>query len=129
MKFTYWLLVLVMLVCLAFSTGCLPVVPEEPEEPIPALSIEISDLSWKVCGNHHHIYYAIENTGDVGVNYELTFVVDFDGHTDITVIVESDESLEVGSKLWFDTKVECLICSDLGNNEIVSVNVTYDLWE
>jgi len=116
-----------MIFAMVFSTGCF-VVPEEPEEPIPVLSIEVVVLGSYICGDHQHIPYSVENDGDVGVDYELEFVVGFDGHQDRTFIVESDGPLKVGDKVDKNLMVQCGDCGNLGDYPIDSVNVTYELW-
>ena len=122
-------LVLVMLLCLILSAGCFPVVPDEPDEPVPVLSIDVDILGWYPCGDHHHINYSVENDGNVDVNYELEFVVNFDGHQPRTFVVESDEPLEVGDEINKSLKIQCDYCENLGAYSIDSVDVTYELWE
>ena len=122
-----YLLIFLMIFAMVFSTGCF-VVPEEPEEPIPVLSIEVVVLGSYICGDHQHIPYSVENDGDVGVDYELEFVVGFDGHQDRTFIVESDGPLKVGDKVDKNLMVQCGDCGNLGDYPIDSVNVTYELW-
>jgi len=122
-------LMLIMLLCLVLSAGCIPVVPEEPDEPMPILSIDVDILGWYPCGDHHHISYSVENDGNVDVNYELEFVVEFDGHYGRTFIVESDGTLEVGDEVNKSLKIQCADCESLGDYEIDSVDVNYELWE
>lgn len=127
MKFIYLCLALIMVLCMVFSTGCIPVTPDEPEPDVPVLSVGIDLGSWESgC-----IYYTIENDGDVDVNYELTFVVDLYGHVDIVLVEESDEILEVGDLSSKCVKIECPNCGTAGweIEDILSVNVTYELWE
>ena len=125
----YICLVLAMLVCLVFSVSCIPAVPVIPEEPepVPILSVDVNIGSWE----DGCIYYTIENNGDVDVNYELTFVVDLYGHVDIMLVVESDEILEVGTQLTKCVKIVCPNCGTAKweNEDILSVSVTYELWE
>lgn len=124
MKFARWYLVFAILVCLVFSTGCIPVIPEEPEEPIPVLSAEVYGVIWNDDGD---ICCYIENTGDIDIRfYELTFDVDLLYHKPIAPIEVLGENLKVGSIVKECIKVECPLC---GNHDIVSVNVTCDLWE
>ena len=122
-------LILIMLFCLVLFGGCYPVTPAEGEpEPSPILSVDV-DIGgvWP----NGCIYYTIENDGDVDVDYELTFTVDLYGHKDIILIVESDEILEVGDLLSECIKIECPYCGTVGwgIEDILSVNVTYELWE
>ena len=120
-------LILVMLLCLILSAGCFPVTPDEPEPVIPVLSVDVDLGNWESgC-----IYYTIENDGDVDVNYELIFVVDLYGHVDIVLVEESDEILEVGDLLSKCVKIECPNCGTDGweIEDILSVDVTYELWE
>lgn len=122
-------LVLIILFCLVLFGGCFPVVPEEPDEPMPILSIDVDILGWYPCGDHHHISYSVGNDGNVVVNYELEFVVEFDGHYGRTFIVESDGTLEVGNEVNKSLKIQCDDCENLGDYPINSVDVTYELWE
>lgn len=119
---------LILFMCLGL-VGCFPVVPDEPDEPISVLSIDVDILGWYPCGDHHHINYSVENDGNVDVNYELEFVVDFDGHYPRTFIVESDGPLGVGDKVNKSLKIQCDDCGSLGDYSIDSVDVTYELWE
>jgi len=124
MKFTHWFLVLAMLFCLVLSAGCIPVVPDEPDEPIPVLSAEVYGLVWNDQGE---VCCYIENTGDIDIRfYELTFDADLLYHKPIEPVVILDENLKMGSIVKVCVEVECPIC---GDHDIVSVNVTYELWE
>lgn len=131
MKFitSLMLIIAVVLISLVLSAGCIPVVPEEPDEPMPILSIDVDILGWYPCGDHHHISYSVENDGTVDVNYELEFVVDFKGHYPRTFIVESDGTLGVGDKVNKSLMIQCDDCGNLGAYSIDSVDVTYELWE
>jgi hypothetical protein len=124
MKFTHCFLILMILVCLVSFTGCIPVVPEEPEVPVRILSAEVYGLVWNDEGN---VCCYIENTGKVDIRfYELTFDVDLLYHKPIAPFVVLGENLDVG-----DIVKECIIgeCPLCGEHDIVSVNVTYKLWE
>ena len=130
MKFMRWYLVLAMLVCLVFSTGCIPAVPEEPEEPIPVLSAEVYGVIWNDDGD---VCCYIKNTGDIDIRfYELTFDVDLLYHKPIAPVVVLGENLEAGSVVKVCETVACPVCgcpACEGDHGIVSVNVTYELWE
>ncbi|MDP2365161.1 MAG: hypothetical protein Q8M94_15510 [Ignavibacteria bacterium] len=124
MKFIRLGLVLIMLACLVFSAGCIPVVPEAPEAPIPILSAEVYGLVWNDDGD---VCCYVKNTGDIDIRfYELTFDVDLLYHKPIALIVVLGENLEVGSVVKECIEVECPLC---GNHDIVSVSVTYELWK
>ena len=127
-------LMLIMLLCLVLSAGCIPVTPAEGEpEPGPVLSVDVNVAPHPSCADC--ICYTIENIGDVSVNYELTFVVKFvpGNHTEIAVVVESEEKLEVGEILSKCVKVVCSNPSGCTMNpndyEILSISTTYELWE
>jgi len=120
---------LILFVCLGL-TGCFPVVPDEPEpDLVPILSVDVNILGWYPCGDHHHISYSVENDGNVDVNYELEFVVEFDGHYGRTFIVESDGVLKVGDEVNKNLKIQCEDCGNLGDYPIDSIDVNYELWE
>jgi len=124
MRFLRLSLVLIMLVCLVFSIGCVPVIPEEPETPIPILSAEIYDVVWNADGD---VCCYVENTGNVDIRfYELTFDVDLLYHKPIASFVVLGENLEVGDVVKECIVAECPLCE---NHDIVSVHITYDLWE
>jgi len=124
MKFTSLFLIIAILFCLIFSAGCIPVVPEAPEEPILVLGAEVYGVEWNEAGD---VCCYIENTGDIDIKfYELTFDADLLYHKPIAPIVVLGENLEVGSVVKECIKVECPIC---GDHDIVSINVTYELWE
>lgn len=127
-------LFIVILICALASflfVGCFPVVPDEPDPiPTPVLSIDVDVVPHASCADC--ICYTIENTGDVAVDYELTFVVDLVGHVDIEVVVESEEKLEVGAILSKCVKVVCPnpLCEfDPIDYVIDSISTTYELWE
>ena len=123
MKFMHWYLVL-MMICIGLFAGCIPVIPEEPEEPILVLSAEVYDVVWNDDGD---VCCYIKNTGDIDIRFhELTFDVDLLYHKPIAPIVVLGENLGVGDIVKECIKAECPLC---GNHDIVSVNVTYELWE
>jgi hypothetical protein len=113
-----------MLVCLVSFTGCIPIIPEEPEVPVPVLSAEVYDVVWNDNGD---VCCYIENIGNVEIRfYELTFNVDLLNHKPIEPIVVLGENLKVGNIVKECIKAECPLCL---NHDIVSVTVTYKLWE
>lgn len=125
-------LMLIMLFCLVLFGGCYPVTPAEGEpEPGPVLSVDINVAPHPSCADC--ICYTIENTGDVAVDYELTFDVKIYGHKNIIVVVESEEKLEIGAVLSKCVKVVCPnptgCMSDPDEYEILSISTTYELWE
>jgi len=121
-----YLLIFLVVLAMVFSTGCfiVPEEPEEPEEPIPVMSAEVYGVVWNEAGD---VCCYIENTGDIDIKfYELTFDADLLYHKPITPVVVLGENLEVGDTIKVCVEIECPVC---GDHDIVSVNVTYELWE
>ena len=121
-----YLLIFLLVFAMMFSAGCfiVPEEPEEPEEPVLVLSAEVYGVVWNEAGD---VCCYIKNTGDLDIRfYELTFDADLLYHQPIEPVVFLGEDLEVGDTAKVCVEVECPVCED---TDIVSVNVTYELWE
>ena len=95
-------LMLVVLVCLVFFTGCFPAIaPDEPVEPeVPVLTMEANADAVLIIGEPNQVAWSIENIGDLFIReYLLTFNVLYPMKTrDNIIFTVVGNYLEVGEK-------------------------------
>jgi len=119
-------LLVVLLVCVLASfllVGCCPTVPDV-EDPVSVLSAEVYGVVWNEQGD---VCCYIKNTGNVDIKfYELTFDVSLLNHKPIEPVVVLGEDLDVGDTAKVCIEFMCPVCED---TDVVSVNVTYELWQ